>query len=92
MLADRVFGSAVRLTRDRSTAEDLVHEAALSAFRAFGRLLREHLDTAIVGPALEALPTEGMVATLYLIDDLSYGQIAGVLDCPVGTVRSRRTA
>ena len=29
------------------------------------------------------------MATLYFIDDLSYQQIAEVLECPVGTVRSR---
>jgi RNA polymerase sigma-70 factor (ECF subfamily) len=150
-LLSLAYGTAVRLTRDRSTAEDLVQDAALSAFRAFGSfehgsnfkawflriltnafysryrrekhelndlslddapalflynrtrelglqdgtpdpasLLLEHLDTEIVGRALEALPTEyRMVATLYFIDDLSYGQIAGVLDRPLGTVRSR---
>ena len=30
-----------------------------------------------------------MVATLYFIEDFSYQQIAEVLECPVGTVRSR---
>ena len=30
-----------------------------------------------------------MVATLYFIQDFSYQQIADVLSCPVGTVRSR---
>jgi RNA polymerase sigma-70 factor, ECF subfamily len=145
------YGTAVRLTRDRSTAEDLVQEAALSAFRAFASfqrdsnfkgwflriltnafysryrrekhernnmslddapalylysrtrelglhegtadpatLLLEQLDSEIVGRALDALPTEyRMVATLYFIDDLSYSQIAAILERPVGTVRSR---
>ncbi len=30
------YGTAVRLTRDRTEAEDLVQDAALLAFRAFG--------------------------------------------------------
>ena len=50
----------------------------------------DRLDADRVGEALEALPEEyRMVATLYFIDDLSYQQIAEVLQCPVGTVRSR---
>jgi RNA polymerase sigma-70 factor (ECF subfamily) len=30
-----------------------------------------------------------VVSTLYFMDDLSYEEIARVLECPVGTVRSR---
>ena len=30
-----------------------------------------------------------MVSTLYLSEDFSYEEIAGILDIPVGTVRSR---
>jgi RNA polymerase sigma-70 factor (ECF subfamily) len=50
----------------------------------------DKLDSEQVGAALEELPEEyRLVATLYFIDDLSYQQIADVLACPVGTVRSR---
>ena len=50
----------------------------------------DRLDADRVGEALDTLPEEyRAVATLYFIDDLSYQQIAGVLQCPVGTVRSR---
>jgi len=145
------FGTAVRLTRNRTEAEDLVQDAALLAYRAFGTFqqgtnfkawffriltnafysrhrkekhekanlstedvpalylysktaeaglrggdndpasaIMDKLDTEQVGEALEALPTEyRVVATLYFIEDFSYLQIAEVLDCPVGTVRSR---
>jgi RNA polymerase sigma-70 factor (ECF subfamily) len=145
------YGTAVRLTRNRTEAEDLVQDAALLAYRAFGSFQRgtnfkawffriltnafysrhrkekhekanlstedvpalylysktaeaglhgrdgdpasaimDKLDTEQVGEALEALPTEyRMVATLYFIEDFSYQQIAEVLECPVGTVRSR---
>ena len=145
------YGTAVRLTRDRTEAEDLVQDAALLAYRAFGscqpgtnfkawffRILTnafysrhrkekhekanlssddvpalylynkaaeaglhgresdpasaimDKLDTDQVSEALESLPTDyRTVATLYFIEDFSYQQIAQVLGCPVGTVRSR---
>lgn len=145
------YGTAVRLTRDRTEAEDLVQEAALLAYRAFGSFQRgtnfkawffriltnafysrhrrdkhekanlsteevpplylysrtteaampgaesdpatailDRLDSERVGQALDRLPEEyRAVATLYFVDDLSYQQIAEVLECPVGTVRSR---
>jgi RNA polymerase sigma-70 factor (ECF subfamily) len=146
-----VYGTAVRLTRDRSQAEDLTQDAALLAYRAFATFERgtnfkawffriltnafysrhrrekrekanlsteevpalylysrtteagllgpesdpaagimDRLDAERVGEALEALPDDyRAVATLYFIDDFSYQQIAEMLDCPVGTVRSR---
>ena len=145
------YGTAVRLTRDRTEAEDLVQDASLLAYRAFASFQRgtnfkawyfriltnafysrhrkdkhekanlstedvpalylytrtteagmqgpetdpaatimDKLDTEQVGLALEALPVEyRMVASLYFIEDFSYQQIAEVLQCPVGTVRSR---
>lgn len=145
------YGTAVRLTRDRTEAEDLVQDAALLAYKAFGSFQRgtnfkawffriltnafysrhrkqkhdkanlstddvpalylyqktwevglkgseadpasavmDRLDTDRVGEALDSLPDEyRAVATLYFVDDFSYQQIADVLDCPVGTVRSR---
>lgn len=145
------YGTAVRLTRSRTEADDLVQDAALLAFRAFGTFQRgtnfkawffkiltnafysrhrkerhekttlstedvpplylyqktaeaglggpesdpastilDQLDAERVGEALDALPEEyRAVATLYFVDDLSYQQIAEVLQCPVGTVRSR---
>jgi len=145
------YGTAVRLTRDRTEAEDLVQDAALLAYRAFASFQRgtnfkawffriltnafysrhrkekhekanlstedvpalylysktaeaglhgresdpasaimDRIDTEHVSVALEALPEEyRVVATLYFIEDFSYQQIAEVLGCPVGTVRSR---
>jgi RNA polymerase sigma-70 factor, ECF subfamily len=145
------YGTAVRLTRNRTEAEDLVQDAALLAYRAFGSFqqgtnfkawffriltnafysrhrkekhekanlstedvpalylysktaeaglhgresdpasaIMDQLDAEQVGEALETLPTEyRVVATLYFIEDFSYQQIAEVLECPVGTVRSR---
>ena len=143
--------TAVRLTRDQTDAEDLVQDAALLAFRAFGSFqpgtnfkawffriltnafysrhrktkhdranvstedlpalylyartaeirlhttepdpaaaMMDKFDSDQVAEALDALPTEyRVVATLYFIEDFSYQQIAEVVGCPVGTVRSR---
>lgn len=50
----------------------------------------DRLDSDEVGMAIDALPEEyGIVASLYFTQDFSYQEIAEVLDCPVGTVRSR---
>lgn len=60
---------------------------------ARGDLEREILDRSFTDElllALEALPEEWR-RTLWLreVEDLSYEEIARVLDCPLGTVRSR---
>ena len=145
------YGTAVRLTRSRTDAEDLVQDAALLAFRAFDSFepgtnfkawffriltnafysrhrkekhdranistedlpplylytrtaeiglhsqepdpaaaLMDRFDSEQVAAALDALPTEyRTVASLYFIEDFSYQQIADIVGCPVGTVRSR---
>ena len=47
-------------------------------------------DAETVASALAELPEEfRIVATLYLVDDLSYEEIAAIVNCPIGTVRSR---
>jgi RNA polymerase sigma-70 factor (ECF subfamily) len=52
--------------------------------------LLEQLGTERVAAAIERLPEEyRVVSTLYFIEDFSYQEIARVLNCPVGTVRSR---
>ena len=48
------------------------------------------VDAEHVVQALETLPDEfRVVATLSFLEDLSYQEIADILACPVGTVRSR---
>jgi RNA polymerase sigma-70 factor, ECF subfamily len=148
---DAAYGMALRLTKNRADAEDLVQETALLAFRGFGTFmpgtnfkawffriltncyytgrrrqqhrpstidfddtpdlylykrsreyglpqstsdpaasLLERLDTERVSAAIEELPEEyRVVSVLYFMEDLSYQQIADILGCPVGTVRSR---
>ena len=52
--------------------------------------LLDKLGTERIVAAINRLPEEyRIVSTLYFMDDLSYEEIAGVLHCPVGTVRSR---
>ena len=48
------------------------------------------IETSEILAALETLPVEyRTVAILYFVDDLAYQEIATVVGCPVGTVRSR---
>jgi RNA polymerase sigma-70 factor (ECF subfamily) len=52
--------------------------------------LLDKLGTERIVAAISRLPDEyRIVSTLYFMDDLSYEEIARVLECPVGTVRSR---
>ena len=52
--------------------------------------LLEALGTERVVEAIGRLPDEyRIVSTLYFMEDLSYEEIARIVGCPVGTVRSR---
>jgi len=52
--------------------------------------LMNQLDQAAINAAIDALPDEfRIVATLYFMQDLAYQEIAEMIGCPVGTVRSR---
>jgi len=52
-------------------------------------LLTEEIQATVIS-AIENLPDDLRTAiTLREIDGLSYEEIAGVMDCPIGTVRSR---
>ncbi len=85
-LLPTAYRAALHLTRNQADAEDVVQEAVLLALKGFGGF---QLGTNFKA-SLEALPEEyRAVATLYFVDDLSYQDIATMLDCPVGTVRSR---
>lgn len=62
-----------------------LHRDDSPAQRFMSRVDLEHVQAAI-----EALPAAyRSVVTLYFVDDLSYEDIANIVECPVGTVRSR---
>jgi RNA polymerase sigma-70 factor, ECF subfamily len=53
-------------------------------------LVLDKLEATQVAAAIAALPEEyRMVAALYFVQELSYQEIADIVACPVGTVRSR---
>jgi RNA polymerase sigma-70 factor, ECF subfamily len=148
---DRAYRLALHLCRNPDDAADIVQEAALQAFRAFGtfasgtnfrawflkivvnvfrqrcrRSRREpemvdlqdapdlylytrsresglharsddpagqilsRIDGEQISAAIMALPDDYReAAALYFLEELSYAEISSLLDCPVGTVRSR---
>ena len=53
-------------------------------------VILQKLDTEKVRAAIDALPEEfRIVAALYFVEEFSYQEISEIVDCPVGTVRSR---
>jgi RNA polymerase sigma-70 factor, ECF subfamily len=53
-------------------------------------LVLRQLDTEQVAAAIRALPEEfRTVCALYFMEEFAYQEIAEILDCPIGTVRSR---
>jgi RNA polymerase sigma-70 factor (ECF subfamily) len=70
---------------ERSSEAGLPVEGADPARAVLDRLTGEQ-----VADAIAALPEEfRLVATLYFLQDMSYEEIAEIVGCPVGTVRSR---
>lgn len=70
---------------------DATHTAGLHAEDPDpARTLLSALDRAQILAAIHALPHEyRVVATLYFVSDMAYHDMAAVLRCPIGTVRSR---
>jgi RNA polymerase sigma-70 factor (ECF subfamily) len=75
---------------DFADAEQLGGESELKEYATPERLLmRAEIEDTIIA-AIEGLPQDLKTAiTLRELEGLSYEEIAGVMDCPVGTVRSR---
>lgn len=54
------------------------------------KALMAQLDGQAIQEAMAKLPTDfGIVAVLHFVEEFSYEEIAGVVGCPLGTVRSR---
>ena len=55
-----------------------------------GAVLLRKMDAEHIAAAMKLLPSEYRIVTvLYFMDEFSYQEIAEIIDCPVGTVRSR---
>lgn len=76
--------------QDSDNMEQIESRNALSDNQTPERLLlRDEIQQAIIN-SVESLPEDLKTAiTLREIDGLSYADIANVMDCPIGTVRSR---
>lgn len=75
---------------DMADAEVLDHSGRLADIETpEAAMARDQLEAAVF-EAIEALPEDLRTAiTLREMDGLSYEDIAAIMDCPVGTVRSR---
>ena len=75
LLEDAVHHEAAGRMHERATPEN--------------EFLREEVERTVIA-AVEELPEEIRTAlTLREIDGLSYEEIAQIMNCPIGTVRSR---
>lgn len=75
---------------DLDDAEFFSDEKNLKDIETPDRLLQRDQLQKVVFDAIDALPEElRMAVTLRELDGLSYEEIAEVMDCPIGTVRSR---
>lgn len=75
---------------DAEEAEYYDGSDALKEFASPERLLMADDIQSVIFDALESLPEElKMAISLRELDGMSYEEIASVMDCPVGTVRSR---
>lgn len=75
---------------DLDDAEFFADEANMKDIATPDSLIQRDELKKVVFDAIEALPEElRMAVTLRELDGLSYEEIAEVMDCPIGTVRSR---
>ena len=75
---------------DIEEAEVFINDAGLKDINTPDRLLARDQLEKVVFDAIDALPEElRMAITLRELDGLSYEDIAQVMNCPIGTVRSR---
>lgn len=81
---------ALTPARQDLLCDNLVGRASLRAYRNPEPGLHRRLLSKAVVEALDELPDEFRLAVILAdMQDFSYKEIAGILDCPVGTVMSR---
>jgi RNA polymerase sigma-70 factor, ECF subfamily len=83
-----LYISRIRQRRTRGEAEslDTVAEAAVG----IGARQEDHIRTREIMAEVQRLPDDlRSVLLLVTVEDLSYAEVAGVLDIPIGTVMSR---
>jgi RNA polymerase sigma-70 factor (ECF subfamily) len=78
----RIDPASARLTDDDPPAHDATHDDARAS--GFRRIVADE-----IAAALEALPEEHRAVILLDVEGMTEGEIATVLDCPIGTVKSR---
>jgi RNA polymerase sigma-70 factor (ECF subfamily) len=75
---------------DAQEAEQFEGESGLKEYASPERVLMSEEIKETVHRAIEALPEDLKAAiTLRELEGMSYEEIAEVMDCPIGTVRSR---
>jgi RNA polymerase sigma-70 factor (ECF subfamily) len=81
---------ALAAAAEESVTQDILTHEAQSAARDPEGALASRLLSDDVQRALESIPTEFRLAVLLCdLEELSYKEIADIMECPVGTVMSR---
>ena len=84
--------SPLRAQDYHATSDDSmnVYELVASTEQSPVDCMHNRDSSSAIQDALSALPPEvRVVSTLFLVNDLSYRESAGITDCPIGTVMSR---
>jgi RNA polymerase sigma-70 factor, ECF subfamily len=81
---------AMDYLRRRRREAELLDDSPIEDVAGAGPSDDESIDTALLDRALDAIPPpQREVLLLRYRDDLSYAEIALVIGCPIGTVRTR---
>src|SRR5919198_1059371 len=87
---DGIFRLGLAITKDPSAAEDATEEVTASEERSPSSLAELAELRRVVLAAIDTLgPKHKVVVVLHYLNGLNLAEIAQVVDCPVGTVKSR---